>query len=129
MPGTYQPHAPILLFAEVTALLLESQLVFTSVQLGDTKYFTAPPQHQKNPLQSTIFPIHVVPISVQHRQTAAAFEQLGFPQLSAIRALYCSEDFHIPEGTVRVHTVHEQLQHILQQGHEQKEHLQPRHSG
>jgi hypothetical protein len=65
---------------------------------------------------------------VQHKQVGAPELQVSGPHASLLRASYCSLVFHIPEGTVRVHTVHGQQQQILQQGQAQKSNLHPKHN-
>ena len=70
------------------------------------------------------------PTAVQHKQTGAVFEDVElFPHAPATDAVYCSEDFHIPLGTVCVHTVQSQEQQILQQGHAQYDLQHPKLRG
>ncbi len=111
----------------MTASLRQYQVLDTWVQHGATNHLLVDgPQQIKKPLQSVILLVQANPILVQHKQVAAPAEDVSSPQASLVLASYCSEDFHIPEGTVRSHTVQRQEQQMLQQGHAQKKHLQPR---
>jgi hypothetical protein len=65
---------------------------------------------------------------MQHKQLGALQLQVSGPQASLLRASYCSLAFHLPEGTVRSHTVSTQAQTMQQQGHLQKSHLHPKHN-
>jgi len=91
-------------FATVTASARELKFLLTSVQEGATNHLLVDgPQQIKKPLQSVIpvIPVQANPTFVQHKQVAAPAEDvMPVPQAFLVLASYCSEDFHLPEGTV-----------------------------
>ena len=106
----------------MTALAIPYQSVDTSAHAGATNHLLVEgPQQMKKPLQSVIAvaPMQASPTSVQDIRLEAPQLQVLSPQAHLVAASYCSLAFHIPEGIVRLHTVHGQQQQILQHGHAQ----------
>jgi hypothetical protein len=88
---------------------------------GVTAYAVDPVIQVVNAKQSdkVVLLQQVLPIPKQHIQVQLPQEHVSTPQASLFLDSYCSEDFHIPDGTVLSHTVSLHEQQTLQQGQAQ----------
>ena len=104
-----QPVPPTLPALE-TALLRLYQSTPACVEEGATHHLVAPEQQMKNPKQSLPTDVHDPRTPVQYPVVGPVTQVTELPHAPLRAASSCSPLFHLPEGTVWVHTVQLQQQ-------------------